>query len=53
MKQYKFQRWLVLLTLLAGMASAQSVSFGLIGDMPYSDWAVSYTHLTLPTIYSV
>lgn len=38
MKQYKFQLLLGVLALLAGVASAQSVSFGLIGDMPYSRW---------------
>lgn len=38
MKHYKVRRWLLLLTLLANLASAQGVSFGLIGDMPYSHW---------------
>ena len=38
MMKHKSLLLLVLLALLAGMASAQSVSFGLIGDMPYSDW---------------
>lgn len=27
-----------LLALLAGLASAQPISFGLFGDMPYSQW---------------
>jgi len=36
--KHKSLRLLVLLALLAGLASAQPVSFGLIGDMPYSHW---------------
>ncbi|MBA3058387.1 MAG: hypothetical protein KJ614_10620 [Gammaproteobacteria bacterium] len=38
MKHYKAQHWLLLLSLLANLACAQPVSFGLIGDMPYSAW---------------
>ena len=41
MTHSKFLRWLVGLTLLtgfAGLAGAQPLSFGLIGDMPYSHW---------------
>ena len=33
-----FRRSLALMVLIAGVASAQPVSFGLFGDMPYSAW---------------
>ena len=36
--KYKFLLVLFLLALLAGAASARLVSFGLFGDMPYSQW---------------
>ena len=38
MMKRKFQYVLGLLAVLAGVASAQPVSFGLFGDMPYSHW---------------
>ena len=38
MIKHKTLLLLGLLALLAGLASAQGVSFGLFGDTPYSQW---------------
>jgi hypothetical protein len=38
MMKHKFRHFLTALALLAGVASAQPLSFGLFGDTPYSRW---------------
>ena len=44
--------WLVLIILLVGGISSY-LGLGRLEDPPFTIKAVSYTHLTLPTIYSV